>query len=61
MPTTENESWQPEPVDVGHITLSAEYEELVTKFAEHFHDSWASRKVLKACHFIVSIIGYNDR
>lgn len=38
--------WVPEPVNDSHIGLSNEMNAMTVKFAEHFHDSWAMRKVI---------------
>lgn len=40
--------WQPEPVEDSKITMGNELNVMTTKFAEHFHDSWATRKVRNA-------------
>lgn len=37
--------WVPKPIDVTRLDLPLEIMAVVEKFAEHFHDSWASRKV----------------
>ncbi|KHJ43416.1 RIH domain protein [Trichuris suis] len=39
--------WKPVPVDVSHVQLSPGLQNLVLLFAQHFHDSWASRKLEK--------------
>ncbi|CAJ0957143.1 unnamed protein product, partial [Mesorhabditis belari] len=39
--------WVPRPTDISRHDLNNELNTMVTKFAEHFHDSWASRKVEK--------------
>lgn len=39
--------WIPEPVNDSKIGLSNELTAMTTKFAEHFHDSWAARKLEK--------------
>lgn len=37
--------WVPKPTDVVKVRLGDDLESVIAKFAEHFHDSWASRKV----------------
>lgn len=37
--------WVPKPIDVTSFDLSSDLDDMTTKFAEHFHDSWAARKV----------------
>lgn len=37
--------WVPKPVDVTNFELNNELNAMTAKFAEHFHDSWSSRKV----------------
>jgi ryanodine receptor 2 len=39
--------WIPRPVDDSKIGLSNDLSSMTTKFAEHFHDSWSSRKLEK--------------
>ncbi|KAL4003146.1 RIH domain family protein [Acanthocheilonema viteae] len=39
--------WNPNPVDVSEILLDDDLKSVIAKFAEHFHDSWASRKIEK--------------
>lgn len=39
--------WMPRPVDDSHIKLPTDLEQMTARFAEHFHDSWASRKLEK--------------
>ncbi|VDN03294.1 unnamed protein product [Thelazia callipaeda] len=43
--------WSPEPVDVGKVRLSDDLKSVISKFAEHFHNSWASRKLDKGWTF----------
>lgn len=44
----EEGAWIPKPVDDSKIGLgSNEMTTMTVKFAEHFHDSWASRKASK--------------
>lgn len=38
-------AWIPKTVDITRVDLSPEMGAMCVKFAEHFHDSWASRKV----------------
>ncbi|CAJ0581879.1 unnamed protein product, partial [Mesorhabditis spiculigera] len=40
-------TWVPRPTDLSRHELGNELNTMVTKFAEHFHDSWASRKLEK--------------
>uniref|UniRef100_A0A914PBN7 Ryanodine receptor Ryr domain-containing protein n=1 Tax=Panagrolaimus davidi TaxID=227884 RepID=A0A914PBN7_9BILA len=40
-------AWIPKPIDDSKIGLNNELNTMVTKFAEHFHDSWAARKLEK--------------
>uniref|UniRef100_A0A914X8L2 Uncharacterized protein n=1 Tax=Plectus sambesii TaxID=2011161 RepID=A0A914X8L2_9BILA len=46
---TRNEDvyWVPKPIEVGNHELNNELNSMTNKFAEHFHDSWASRKLEK--------------
>ncbi|VDK55309.1 unnamed protein product [Gongylonema pulchrum] len=37
--------WIPKPTEVSKVRLGSDLESIIAKFAEHFHDSWASRKV----------------
>uniref|UniRef100_A0A915B3X3 Ryanodine receptor n=2 Tax=Parascaris TaxID=6254 RepID=A0A915B3X3_PARUN len=39
--------WVPKPVDVTNFELNNELNAMTAKFAEHFHDSWSSRKLDK--------------
>jgi hypothetical protein len=43
--SSEKGVWKPEPIDVSSVNLNNELSAMTLKFAEHFHDSWASRKV----------------
>uniref|UniRef100_A0A1I7XL42 RyR domain-containing protein n=1 Tax=Heterorhabditis bacteriophora TaxID=37862 RepID=A0A1I7XL42_HETBA len=38
-------AWVPKIVDVSRVELSRDIQMMIEAFAEHFHDSWASRKV----------------
>ncbi len=40
-------TWVPSPVDVTQAVVPQELAIIVNKFAEHFHDSWASKKLDK--------------
>uniref|UniRef100_A0AC34QR18 Ryanodine receptor n=1 Tax=Panagrolaimus sp. JU765 TaxID=591449 RepID=A0AC34QR18_9BILA len=40
-------TWIPRPVEDSKIGLNNELNTMVVKFAEHFHDSWAARKLEK--------------
>ncbi|CAD5230370.1 unnamed protein product [Bursaphelenchus xylophilus] len=40
-------AWVPKPIDDSKIGLNSDINSMVNKFAEHFHDSWASRKLEK--------------
>ncbi|KAE9549703.1 hypothetical protein FO519_007091 [Halicephalobus sp. NKZ332] len=40
-------TWIPKPVDDSKVGLNNELNTMVMKFAEHFHDSWAARKLEK--------------
>uniref|UniRef100_A0A9J2Q184 Uncharacterized protein n=1 Tax=Ascaris lumbricoides TaxID=6252 RepID=A0A9J2Q184_ASCLU len=42
--------WVPKPVDVTNFELNNELNAMTAKFAEHFHDSWSSRKLDKGWH-----------
>lgn len=37
--------WIPRTTDISSVTLSPDLNRMTEAFAEHFHDSWASRKV----------------
>ncbi|VDP36447.1 unnamed protein product [Soboliphyme baturini] len=39
--------WVPNPVDVSKINLNPEMQLMVDRFAQHFHDLWASSKFSK--------------
>jgi ryanodine receptor 2 len=39
--------WVPQPVDDSKLGLPGDLNAMTTKFAEHFHDSWSSRKLEK--------------
>uniref|UniRef100_A0A914BY34 Uncharacterized protein n=1 Tax=Acrobeloides nanus TaxID=290746 RepID=A0A914BY34_9BILA len=39
--------WVPKPVDDSKLALDNNLNVMTSKFAEHFHDSWASRKIEK--------------
>ncbi|MCP9259461.1 Ryanodine receptor 44F [Dirofilaria immitis] len=39
--------WNPDPVDTNEIQFDDDLKSVIAKFAEHFHDSWASRKIEK--------------
>lgn len=49
--------WLPKPVEAGSVNLNGDLQNLVAKFAEHFHDMWASKKVSRSVfqHFSVCI------
>ncbi|KAK3094056.1 hypothetical protein FSP39_023525 [Pinctada imbricata] len=38
-------SYRPRPVDTSRVQLSQSFESAVSKFAEHFHDCWALKKI----------------
>ena len=39
-------AWVPKPVDVSRVDMPRDLQMMTDAFAEHFHDSWASRKVI---------------
>jgi hypothetical protein len=39
--------WVPRPLDDSKIGLPSDLSAMTNKFAEHFHDSWAARKIEK--------------
>ncbi|EJD76290.1 ryanodine Receptor TM 4-6 family protein [Loa loa] len=43
--------WNPDPVDVSGIHFHDDLKSVIAKFAEHFHDSWASRKIEKGWNY----------
>ncbi|XGW02944.1 hypothetical protein V3C99_014731 [Haemonchus contortus] len=43
----EDGAWVPKTVDVSRIDLPRDLQSMTEAFAEHFHDSWASRKLEK--------------
>ncbi|KHN75295.1 Ryanodine receptor 44F [Toxocara canis] len=43
----DNGVWVPKPVDVSKYELNNELIAMTAKFAEHFHDSWSTRKLEK--------------
>ncbi|KAK0411652.1 hypothetical protein QR680_005766 [Steinernema hermaphroditum] len=43
--------WVPKPVDVAGVELRSDLATMTGRFAEHFHDSWASRKLEKGWTF----------
>ncbi|GMR59737.1 hypothetical protein PMAYCL1PPCAC_29932, partial [Pristionchus mayeri] len=43
----EEGAWIPRTVDVSKFELNTDLNQMCVKFAEHFHDSWASRKLDK--------------
>ncbi|CAD6199567.1 unnamed protein product [Caenorhabditis auriculariae] len=43
----EEGAWVPRTVDVSRIDMSRDLQQMTELFAEHFHDSWASRKLEK--------------
>ncbi|GMS80970.1 hypothetical protein PENTCL1PPCAC_3145, partial [Pristionchus entomophagus] len=43
----EEGAWIPRTVDVSKYELNQDHNQMCVKFAEHFHDSWASRKLDK--------------
>ncbi|KAK6101668.1 RIH domain family protein [Brugia pahangi] len=43
--------WNPDPVDVSEVQFDDDLKSVVAKFAEHFHDSWASRKIEKGWNY----------
>uniref|UniRef100_A0A1I7Z2U2 B30.2/SPRY domain-containing protein n=1 Tax=Steinernema glaseri TaxID=37863 RepID=A0A1I7Z2U2_9BILA len=43
--------WVPKPVDVSGVELQSDLATMTGRFAEHFHDSWASRKLEKGWSF----------
>ncbi|KRX28175.1 Ryanodine receptor 44F [Trichinella nelsoni] len=47
VPSGHMEVWRPHPVDASNVQLSVNLQNLVQRFAQHFHDSWASRKLEK--------------
>lgn len=46
--------WVPRPVDDSKVGLPSELNRMTARFAEHFHDAWAARKVTFV--FIASIL-----
>lgn len=42
---TESGLWQPKPVDAEAVGLTSDLQEIIRTFAQHYHDSWAARKV----------------
>ncbi|EPB70936.1 hypothetical protein ANCCEY_09971 [Ancylostoma ceylanicum] len=40
-------AWVPKTVDISRIDLPRDLQSMTDAFAEHFHDSWASRKIEK--------------
>lgn len=40
-----NGSYNPQPVDTGRIKLNQNYDVTINRFAEHFHDCWAIKKI----------------
>uniref|UniRef100_A0A0N4ZPH7 Ryanodine receptor 44F n=1 Tax=Parastrongyloides trichosuri TaxID=131310 RepID=A0A0N4ZPH7_PARTI len=44
-------SWSPKPVPIDDIPLKSELNDMINKFAEHFHDSWSARKLEKGWKF----------
>ncbi|KAK6016518.1 ryR domain protein, partial [Ostertagia ostertagi] len=43
----DDSGWVPKTVDVSRIDLPRDLQSMTEAFAEHFHDSWASRKIEK--------------
>ncbi|WKY11480.1 hypothetical protein Q1695_003218 [Nippostrongylus brasiliensis] len=43
----EDGAWVPKTVDVSRVDLPRDLQSMTDMFAEHFHDSWASRKIEK--------------
>ncbi|CAB3399073.1 unnamed protein product [Caenorhabditis bovis] len=44
-------SWIPVTVDVSKVDVNRELDKMTELFAEHFHDSWASRKLEKGWQY----------
>ena len=38
-------SYTPKPIDVGHVTLSSELNELIERVAENVHELWAQQRM----------------
>ncbi|VDK67237.1 unnamed protein product [Onchocerca ochengi] len=49
--TKDHGVWNPDPVDVSGIYFDDDLVSVIAKFAEHFHDSWASRKIEKGWNY----------
>ncbi|CAG9530378.1 unnamed protein product [Cercopithifilaria johnstoni] len=43
--------WDPNPVNVSEVIFDDDLKSVIAKFAEHFHDSWASRKIEKGWNY----------
>ncbi|PIO65368.1 ryR domain protein, partial [Teladorsagia circumcincta] len=43
----DDSGWVPKTVDVSRVDLPRDLQSMTEAFAEHFHDSWASRKIEK--------------
>lgn len=37
--------YDPNPIDTTNVHLTNDYNSLVQKFSEHYHDAWASRRL----------------
>ncbi|CAI4225083.1 unnamed protein product [Auanema sp. JU1783] len=44
---TEEGPWIPRTIDISKCDLSSDMKNMTNAFAEHFHDSWATRKIEK--------------
>lgn len=44
-PANDKGMWIPETADVSKVHVSEDLASIIMQFAEHFHDSWATRKV----------------
>lgn len=44
-------TWSPKPIPIDNIVLKNELNDMINKFAEHFHDSWSARKLEKGWKF----------